>query len=76
MYPNENAIGLTWSPGSAKLLLENKHAASWYSAITSAAAFETAVRLAPPMRRLEGTGSAPQELEAAAKGDSWVSCGA
>lgn len=75
MYPNEAHIGLTWSPGSKRMLLDNKHAAQWYSAIASETPFNVAVNLAPPMRRAAGKGETRQALEATASGDVWVSCG-
>lgn len=75
MYPNEGEIGLSWSPGSKKLLARNRQSMRWYSSIISPKRYDIASKLAPVMRRAKASDRVLNVQEAFARGDVWVSCG-
>lgn len=74
MYPNEKHIGLTWSPGSKRLLRENRFHTTWQSANRNPARLDLAIRLSPPMTRRSPTSRSLRNDSTYAGTDSWVIC--
>jgi hypothetical protein len=74
MYPSESRIGLSWSPGSIRLLKENRLTATWQSVKAYPQRIDAAIKTAPPMTKSNRGLGVPLNRAAFARADSWAQC--
>ena len=74
MYPSERHIGLNWSPGSDRTLLENRFVTTWQAANTHPARLKLAIKLAPPMIERQIALKPTRQGSRYAGTDSWAIC--